>query len=206
MSVVMLQSTDGDSAPWVRTDAEVNKKIKEKYDVNLEQESREWIECLLNIELVPGADPKTPLGHDKFCEVLRDGQILCRFINVLKPGSVKKINPPKTNFFMMENIGKFLEACTAYGLSVQDQFNTAALFERTNMTQVVNTLHALGRKAQANGFEGPTIGVRESAYNPRNFSEETLREGQTIIGLQMGTNKGANQKGINFGKGRSITD
>lgn len=61
-------------------------------------------------------------------------------------------------------------------------------------------------QAQANGFEGPTIGVRESAYNPRNFSEETLREGQTIIGLQMGTNKGANQKGINFGKGRSITD
>lgn len=47
---------------------------------------------------------------------------------------------------MMENIGNFLKAASDYGLPLHDQFNTAALFEKTNMTQVVNTLHALGRK------------------------------------------------------------
>ena len=55
------------------------------------------------------------------------------------------MNKQKANFFMMENISKFLEACTNYGLQKADQFHTAALFERTNMTQVVYTLHALGR-------------------------------------------------------------
>ena len=59
------------------------------------------------------------------------------------------MNNGKANFFMMENISKFLEACTAYGLQKADQFHTAALFERTNMTQVVYTLHALGRAVSA---------------------------------------------------------
>ncbi|KAK7479229.1 hypothetical protein BaRGS_00029573 [Batillaria attramentaria] len=186
--------------------AEVNRKILEKYDVNLEQEARLWIEDVIGEELVPGSDRNQPLGHDKFHEVLKDGLVLCRLINALKPGSVKKMNKAKANFFMMENIGNFLKAATDYGLPVHDQFHTAALFERTNMTQVVNTLHALGRAAQKNGYQGRTIGVKESAYNPRNFSEDKLREGQTIIGLQMGTNRGANQHGLNFGKSRSITD
>ncbi|XP_076446936.1 myophilin-like [Babylonia areolata] len=186
--------------------AEIHRKIQSKYDVTLEQEARTWIEQLLGEELVPGADPSTPLGHDTFHEVLRDGQVLCRLMNVLKPGSVKKVNRQKVNFFMMENIGKFLEACTAYGLPPNDQFHTAALFERTNMTQVVNTLHALGRTAQKNGFQGPSLGVKESQHNPRHFSEDKLREGQTIIGLQMGSNKGANQQGMSFGKSRHIVD
>ena len=56
------------------------------------------------------------------------------------------------------------------------------------------------------GFQGPSLGVKESEHNPRHFSQDKLREGQTIIGLQMGTNKGANQHGLNFGKSRSITD
>jgi len=61
-------------------------------------------------------------------------------------------------------------------------------------------------QAQKKGFQGPVLGVKESEYNPRHFSEDKLREGQTIIGLQMGTNRGANQQGLNFGKSRSITD
>lgn len=36
----------------------------------------------------------------------------------------------------------------------------------------------------------------ESTRNVRNFSEEQLRAGQNVIGLQMGTNKGASQKGM----------
>ncbi|KAL8580479.1 hypothetical protein ACOMHN_053194 [Nucella lapillus] len=186
--------------------AEINRKIQEKYDVNLEQEARVWIERILDTELVRGADPNTPLGHDTFHQMLKDGQVLCGVINALQPGAVKKVNKSKVNFFMMENIGKFLDACSTYGLSPNDQFHTAALFERTNMTQVVNTIHALGRTAQKKGFHGPTLGVKEAEHNPRHFSEDKLREGQSVIGLQMGSNRGANQHGMNFGKARSITD
>lgn len=36
--------------------------------------------------------------------------------------------------------------------------------------------------------------------------EEGSREGQAVIGLQMGTNKGASQKGMAFGGTRHIAD
>ena len=56
------------------------------------------------------------------------------------------------------------------------------------------------------GPGGPHLGAKESDYNPRNFSQETLNAGQTVIGLQMGTNKGASQKGMTFGRSRSINE
>ncbi|XP_076467459.1 myophilin-like [Babylonia areolata] len=186
--------------------AEVNRKINEKYDERLEQQARSWIEQILGEELVSGEDQDRPLGMYKFQAALKDGQVLCRLINAISPGSVKKINTKGPNFLQMENIGKFIDACAKYGVPTTDLFHTAALFENTNMTQVVNTIHALGRKAQANGYDGPVLGVKESESNPRNFSEEKLREGHAVIGLQMGSTKGANQQGINFGKSRSITD
>lgn len=48
------------------------------------------------------------------------------------------------------------------------------------------------------------IGPKEAEKNERVFSEEKLKAGQTIIGLQMGSNKGANQSGINFGNTRHM--
>jgi len=33
-----------------------------------------------------------------------------------------------------------------------------------------------------------------------------MNAGQSVISLQYGTNKGANQSGMNMGKGRSIND
>ena len=72
------------------------------------------------------------------------------------------------------------------------------------MAAVISTIHALGRKAQAKGFEG--IGPKEADKNVREFSEEQLKAGEHIIGLQMGTNKGASQAGQNFGKTRAIID
>lgn len=185
---------------------EVQRKIKGKYDIHLEQEARVWIEEVLDLELQPGADPNEALGQQNFQACLKDGVYLCQLINTLKPGSVKKINENKMAFKMMENISNFLSACEAYGVSRHDLFQTVDLYEGQNMVQVVNTLHALGRKAQKNGYTGPTLGVKEADHNPRNFSEETLKAGQTVIGLQAGTNKVASQSGMNFGKSRSIMD
>ena len=56
------------------------------------------------------------------------------------------------------------------------------------------------------GFSGPLLGPAESTENKREFSEETLRAGEAVIGLQAGSNKGASQAGQNFGKSRSIMD
>ena len=50
----------------------------------------------------------------------------------------------------------------------------------------------------------PSLGPKESEKTPRHFSQEQLQAGHQVIGLQMGTNRGANQAGINFGLPRQI--
>lgn len=50
----------------------------------------------------------------------------------------------------------------------------------------------------------PKLGPTEAKANPRQFTEEQLREGQNVIGLQMGSNKGASQAGDHFGRPRQV--
>ena len=56
------------------------------------------------------------------------------------------------------------------------------------------------------GYEGPVLGPREAQRNVREFSDEQMKAGQTVIGLQMGTNQVASQKGMSFGGQRHIAD
>lgn len=57
---------------------------------------------------------------------------------------------------------------------------------------------------QAQNFGQKSIGPKESEKNVRNFSDEQLKAGQNVISLQYGSNKGANQSGINFGNTRHM--
>lgn len=137
-------------------------------------------------------------------EKLKDGVVLCKLLNALTPYSIKKFNTSKMAFKQMENIGLALAAMENYGVSKIDLFQTVDLFEGQNMALVITTIHALGRKTGGKGKRG--IGPKESQQNKREFSEEQLRAGEGVIGLQMGTNKFANQSGQNFGKTRAIID
>lgn len=53
-------------------------------------------------------------------------------------------------------------------------------------------------------WQGPWLGPKPADENKREFSDETLAAGKTIIGLQAGQNKGATQAGQNIGAGRKI--
>lgn len=53
-------------------------------------------------------------------------------------------------------------------------------------------------------FKGPYLGPKPSDESKRDFTEEQLQAGKTIIGLQAGSNKGATQAGQNIGAGRKI--
>ena len=59
-------------------------------------------------------------------------------------------------------------------------------------------------QAKSKGLKG--FGPKEAEMNKRQFTDEQLRAGRNIIGLQMGTNKGASQAGMTFGKQRMIID
>ena len=60
-------------------------------------------------------------------------------------------------------------------------------------------------KAQKNGFNGPQLGEKVANANKREFDDSVLKAGQSVIGLQYGSNKGASQAGMTaYGTGRQI--
>ncbi|XP_074385715.1 transgelin-2-like [Zonotrichia albicollis] len=88
-------------------------------------------------------------------------------------------------------------------------FQTVDLWEGKNMACVQRTLMNLGSLAVAKGdglFVGdPNWFPKKSQENRRVFSEDKLKEGQSVIGLQMGTNRGASQAGMTgYGMPRQI--
>ena len=66
----------------------------------------------------------------------------------------------------------------------------------------------MARKAGKKGVQTQAqIAPKEASENPREFSEDQLKEGKKVIGLQMGSNKGASQAGQTaYGLGRQIRD
>ena len=59
-------------------------------------------------------------------------------------------------------------------------------------------------QAGVKGINVPVLGPKESETNVREFTDEQLKEGQNVIGLQMGSNKGASQAGDHYGRPRQI--
>ncbi|XP_064634726.1 myophilin-like [Lineus longissimus] len=176
--------------------AELAAKKDAKWDSQLANDAIEWMRMKLGGGELPDIDTKT---DKELHEALKSGVVLCHLINVLLPGAVKKINESKMAFKQMENIGHFLDGCETLGCNKVDLFQTVDLYESQNMPQVLNGILALGRK------DG-TLGPKESEQNKREFTDAQMRAGDGVIGLQAGSNKGANQSGQNFGKSRMIID
>uniref|UniRef100_A0A8C2LI28 Calponin-homology (CH) domain-containing protein n=1 Tax=Cricetulus griseus TaxID=10029 RepID=A0A8C2LI28_CRIGR len=149
---------------------EVQQKIEKQYDADLEQILIQWITTQCR---------KT--GHGNFQYWLKDGTVLCELINSLYPegqAPVKKIQASTMAFKQMEQISQFLQTAERYGINATEIFQTVNLWEGKNMACVQRTLMNL-------------VGL--AVENPRNFSDNQLQEGKNVIGLQMGTNRGASQ-------------
>merc|ERR1712214_214106 len=175
-------------------------KSQAKFSPERAKECIDWIEEVIGSKLEMEVKDQVDFGT-----VLKDGAVLCQLINAISPGSVKKINTLKAPFKQRENIEMYLKACTAYGLKEQDLFQVNDLYENKNLYMVVDNLFSLGGMAQKKSWEGPALGVKVASENKRNFNEDTLKAGQSMIGLQYGTNKGASQAGMTrYGAGRQI--
>ncbi|XP_039248920.1 transgelin-2-like [Styela clava] len=194
-------------------DREIERKLDKKYSLDDENELMEWIIAVLS--LPPESEHLSypeGVGKEYFQDWLKDGIILCELMNklcgerVCKPHmthNVKLLAMRRNK--EMENIGFFLKAAANYGVKPIDLFQTVCLYESTNLAQVQATLFKLGSEAISHDFDGPTIGVKVSQTNYRNFEENKLQEGRNIIGLQMGTNQVASQQGMTpYGLGRQL--
>uniref|UniRef100_A0A8C4NGP4 Calponin n=1 Tax=Eptatretus burgeri TaxID=7764 RepID=A0A8C4NGP4_EPTBU len=131
--------------------AEVRNKILQKYDPVKEQELQAWIEEMTGCTIAPN-----------FQNGLRNGVILCKLINKLQPGSIKKANESNLNWHQAKTKG----------------------------------IHT-----------SVDVGVKYAHKQQRSFSEEKMKAGQCVIGLQMGTNKCASQAGMTaYGTRRHLYD
>merc|ERR1712141_292664 len=167
---------------------ELAEKNAAKYSVDDEIEILEWV-CA-----VTGTAAPTQNGPAEFQSFLKNGQVLCKLANTLKPGVCRQPHDTsKTKLAALrqnkenENISFFLKACEQYGLNKADLFQTVDLVEAQNLAQVQTTLYKLGGQAQKVGFSGPVIGVKQGDGNKREFTDEQLKAGQNVIGLQMGS-------------------
>ncbi|KAJ7424313.1 Transgelin-3 [Willisornis vidua] len=124
---------------------EVQEKIEQKYDPELESRLVNWIivQCGEQIE-------HPPPGRQHFQTWLMDGTLLCKLINSLYPKGnepIAKISESKMAFKQMEQISQFLKAAEIYGVRTTDIFQTVDLWEGKDMAAVQRTLMALGSLA-----------------------------------------------------------
>jgi len=168
-----------------------------KREAEQELEAQEWIETITGEKFPEGVS---------YEDALQDGVLLCQLINKLAPGSVNKVNPGGSGHFkMVENLNKFQQAAKAFGVPEMDVFQSNDLSEKKNIAMVTATIFALGSASYKHPeWTGPYLGPKTSEKNQRHFTEEQLRGGETVIGLQAGTNRGANQSGLSMGATRKI--
>lgn len=131
-------------------------------------------------------------------------------MNQLQPDSVPKVNHSMQNWHQLENLSNFIKAMVNYGMNPVDLFKANNLFESGNMRHVQMSLFALAGKAKTKGPQSRVdIGVKysEKQKQKQNFNDATMKAGQCIIRLQLGTNKWASQSGMTvYGIRRHLYD
>ncbi|KAI8889209.1 hypothetical protein K501DRAFT_208668 [Backusella circina FSU 941] len=175
-------------------DKEIQARIDSKYSVEREQEARQWIEQLIG----------EPFPSDDFAESLKDGVILCKVIGKLVPGQ-GKFKQSKMPFIQMENISIFLRGADALGVPKHDLFQTVDLFEKKNMTQVIDSIFAISRYGYKAGTSPNYLGPKLADKQTGNYSKQAYDAGNASFNTyQYGYTGGANQSGMNFGQRRNI--
>jgi hypothetical protein len=161
-------------------DAELKEKMEAKYDLEMERKAIEWMLEVTEEEVFPGGDD--------FFLGLRDGVLLCKLLNSINPGIVKKFHPSPNHVLVeRENIQvgehsllslssllfsrfspltfpkAFLSGCLALGVPSHELFSISDLHEGKDLAAVLRTVYAIGRQAQVTpNFEGPRLGVKYS--------------------------------------------
>lgn len=106
-----------------------------KRDVEQEQEAQQWIETITGERF----------SQPTFEESLRDGILLCKLMNKLKPGIIQKVNTSGGDYKMMDNLSQFQRAAAHWGVGDVDLFNANDLWDFKNIALVTQTIFAVAR-------------------------------------------------------------
>ncbi|KAL2087808.1 hypothetical protein ACEWY4_016636 [Coilia grayii] len=102
---------------------------------------------------------------------LKDGVVLCKLLERLRPGSVEKIcQEPRNDSDCLSNIREFLKGCAAFRV---ETFEANDLFQGQNFTKVLNSLVALNTATADIGLGGDSV-CRHHSSTHRIKSFESL--------------------------------
>ncbi|CAM9589648.1 unnamed protein product, partial [Hapterophycus canaliculatus] len=104
--------------------------------------------------------------------------LLCKLINTIKPGVVRRVNQSKMPFKQMENISNFLRSCRTLGVAEHSLFETVDLFEGKDIGLVVRCVFSLGSAVQLTcpEYTGPSLGAKLNQGNKRVFNEQQKQQ------------------------------
>ncbi|KAL0248769.1 hypothetical protein GEMRC1_004003 [Eukaryota sp. GEM-RC1] len=143
---------------------------KARQEVRLDEENRHFLEVQVWLEVV--------LEHrfeSDWLEECRDGQLLCKLINIITPDTIPKVHM-KSNmaFFCMENIQNFVKGCAKLGVDESLLFEPVDLYELRNRRIVIFCVYDLAARATHSGFK---IKLRQldATHDDINASLEKLR-------------------------------
>ncbi|XP_021352961.1 transgelin-3-like isoform X3 [Mizuhopecten yessoensis] len=139
---------------------EVQRKMEANYDREDAQGTPKHIINWINSVMSGEKDYVECKDTDwkSLCTFLRDGVILCKFINIL----LAKEEKPKVlfskkcanSFAAMTNIENFNKGCETYGLAKEFSFQSGDLWElrKGPFYNVINCLHSLGFTANSKSY------------------------------------------------------
>jgi len=144
-------------------DAELQKKLELKWDVEKEQNARAWLETVL---------------EEKFSEgtlqaALQNGVRLCQAANKVAPGIVKSINKQKMAALQRENVASYLKACGSMSFNSANIFETTDLYDGKNMVKVVENIYELASKGQKRGLPAIKASSSKGGYDVTAVSTST---------------------------------
>ncbi|XP_052460437.1 rho guanine nucleotide exchange factor 7 isoform X1 [Carassius gibelio] len=91
---------------------------------------------------------------------LRDGVVLCKLLERLRPGSVHTIYQDPRKDECLSNIREFVKGCALYHIEV---FEANDLFQGQNFSKVLNCLVALNKATSESGGESNSVCSRHSS-------------------------------------------
>ncbi|WKX89057.1 hypothetical protein Q1695_008590 [Nippostrongylus brasiliensis] len=135
-------------------------KQANKFNYEEAENLLEWIKT------VTGDDFDTTGSPENFREQLRDGQRLCKLLNTIQAGTVKKIMKPISNFNCLENLNQFTTTCRKMGVKDEETFQSVDLFDGRDLFSVCVTLQSLSRKfVKSHNIPPPKAVRRDSIMN-----------------------------------------
>lgn len=125
-------------------DAEHYKKMESKSDPDWDKKVMAWIESVL----------KEKLPSDDLHTCLKNGIVLIRLLNCIKPGTVGRYNKMRlVPLLEMDNIHLFLRGCWTLGVPSEFMFTSLELHKRQDMSKVCRNLEALSKIAPNFGVD-----------------------------------------------------